>query len=398
MEEKQTVNTFPRRSRTGDARAMWKPFRMWVPILVLCAGLLGACGSSNKGSSSSSSTGSAGTATTTASTSSKDKATAFLASLTGSAIKVNQPIAGKIPSGVTVNWISCGYDTCATLGKNAIDAGKVLGWNVKYINGGLSPAEWQQGATTIVRNKPDYAVIAGIDAASLRPQIKQMNDAGIKVLGFATSPVGGLVGMVRPPRWNINYGKAAAAYIIAHSPDANPTIGFAVTTEFAAGRQNQQGVKEARAEFCPNCPYEELEVPATSVGKDAAQRILNWLRGKPNVKYVILSTDGMALGLPAALKSAGIADRVKLVTLFPSAISIPLLKSGQMDAALATNDGASSWDTIDAVARLAAGDSAAQPTAADSVPLALLTAANVGTALPDGPGAWRQDFQHLWGK
>jgi hypothetical protein len=69
-----------------------------------------------------------------------------------------------------------------------------------------------------------------------------------------------------------------------------------------------------------------------------------------------------------------------------------------MDAALATDDGASSWDTVDAVARLAAGESAAQPTSPNSVPLALITRDNVESALPDGPAGWQQDFLKLWGK
>jgi ribose transport system substrate-binding protein len=383
-------------ARSQIGRIVKHPALRWLPLIVLCAALLGACGSSDDNSGATSSGSS--TSDTQASGGGKQKAQAFLQSVTQDKLNVTQPISGNIPNGLKVDWISCGYETCVTLGKHATNAGKELGWDVKYVNAGLTPAAWQQAAATVVREKPDYAVVAGIDAGVIRAQIKQMTDNGIKVVGFATTPVGGLEAMVRPPRWNINYGKAAAAYIIANSPDEKPVIGFAVTTEFAAGRQNQQGVREARQEFCPDCPYEQLEVPATAVGKDAAQRILNWVRGKSNVKYVILSTDAMALGLPPALKSAGLADRVKLVSLFPSAVSIPLLKTGQMDAALATDDGASSWDTVDAVARLAAGESAAQPTSPNSVPLALITRDNVESALPDGPAGWQQDFLKLWGK
>jgi ribose transport system substrate-binding protein len=369
--------------------------RVAIPALVLAVVALAGCGSSSGGSSSSAAATKA--ASGGSASSGVTAAQAFLKQVTADHINVTDPIKGTIPKGVSVDWVSCGYDTCATLAHYATDAGNQLGWNVKFVDAGLTPAAWQQAAATVVREKPDYAVIAGIDAAVIRPQIAQMASEGVKVLGFATTPVPHLIGMVRPPGWNINYGKAAAAYIIANSGEKNPTIGFAVTTEFSAGRQNVTGVHEAIKDFCPSCPYKQLEIPATAPGKNAAQLVLNWLRGNSDVHWVILSTDGIALGLPTALNSAGLSS-TGLVSLFPSVASIPLLKNGQMKAVLATNDAASSWDTIDALARIAAGQPATQPEAVDAVPLAQVTPQNVGAALPLGPGDWRNEFLKLWGK
>ncbi|MGH3626001.1 MAG: sugar ABC transporter substrate-binding protein [Sciscionella sp.] len=371
--------------------------RATVPALLLTLGVLAGCGSSSSSSGTASQAAGGSTSSSSAS-SGVDRAKTFLAQMTANHVNVSDPIKAKIPTGISVDWISCGYQTCATLASDAADAGKQLGWNVKFVDAGLTPAAWQQAAATVVRAKPDYAVVAGIDASVIRAQVAQMTKEGVKVLGFATTPVPGFIGMVRPARWNINYGKAAAAYIIANSGQKNPIIGFANTTEFTANRQNALGIHEAIKEFCPGCQYKQVEIPATAPGKDAAQLVLNYLRGNQDVHWMILATDGIALGLPSALDSAGIGKSTKLVSLFPSSVSIPLLKNGQMNAVLATNDAASSWDTIDALARIAAGDSAAQPTAATAVPLALVTPSNVAAALPAGPGNWRSQFLSLWGK
>ena len=52
----------------------------------------------------------------------------------------------------------------------------------------------------------------------------------------------------------------------------------------------------------------------TSLGRDAPDRIVSYLRSHPQVSYVVLSvSNALGAGLPAALRAAGLADKVKIV-------------------------------------------------------------------------------------
>jgi ribose transport system substrate-binding protein len=336
----------------------------------------------------------AGIATAYAS-SGPQQAAAFVKSVSVQKINIGQKITNKEPKKLTIDWLSCAYQSCITLGTYAQQAAAHFGWKVKYINAGETPQEYQAAAAAIVSDKPDVAVIAGTPADDFPTQLAQMKAEGIKLVGFATSPEPELKVMVRPPAYNIAYGKLAASFVISHA-GAPTTIGFVNTAGTPASEQNTTGMHQGQTEYCPKCTIDEYDVPPAAALGTAAPLIVNWLRGNSGIKWVVLDNDGLAEGLPAALTSAGIS--VNIVTLFPSTVSIPLLQSGQEVAALATNDAASSWDTIDAVARLEAGQSTSASTSFRAVPWVVLTKANVGSALPLGPAGFQNQFLKLWGK
>ena len=53
-----------------------------------------------------------------------------------------------------------------------------------------------------------------------------------------------------------------------------------------------------------------LDIPLTSLGKDAPDRIVSYLRSHPDVNYIALSvTDALGAGLPAALTGLRLSGR-----------------------------------------------------------------------------------------
>ena len=67
-------------------------------------------------------------------------------------------------------------------------------------------------------------------------------------------------------------------------------------------------------ELCPDCKTDTIDIPLTSLGKDAPDRIVSYLRSHPKVNYVVLSESGsLGPGLTGALRAAGLADKVKIV-------------------------------------------------------------------------------------
>ena len=71
----------------------------------------------------------------------------------------------------------------------------------------------------------------------------------------------------------------------------------------------------------------------TSLGKDAPDRIISYLRSHPKVNYVALSvTDALGAGLPAALKAAGLGDKVTIVGQGGGTQNFTDMKAGSIEA------------------------------------------------------------------
>jgi ABC-type sugar transport system substrate-binding protein len=108
------------------------------------------------------------------------------------------------------------------------------------------------------------------------------------------------------------------------------------------------------AGYCPKCKVDTLDIPVTALGKDVPTRIVSYLRAHPKVKYVVVGTDGLAIGLPAALKAAGLRD-VKVVGQGATATNLQYLASGDQAMSIAFPYYEVLWTMVDAVVRHEAG-------------------------------------------
>jgi ribose transport system substrate-binding protein len=118
------------------------------------------------------------------------------------------------------------------------------------------------------------------------------------------------------------------------------------------GETFQDGMKK----YCSSCTVGNLDIPLTSLGKDAPDRIVSYLRAHPKVNYIALSvSDALGAGLPAALKAAGLSDKVKIVGQGGGSQNFSDLKAGAIEALVPTDTYAYDYLMIDALARQWAG-------------------------------------------
>ena len=59
-------------------------------------------------------------------------------------------------------------------------------------------------------------------------------------------------------------------------------------------------------ELCPDCKVRTTDIPITSIGTKAPSDIVSDLQRNPQTNVAVFPTLAAALGLPAALKTAGI--------------------------------------------------------------------------------------------
>ena len=126
--------------------------------------------------------------------------------------------------------------------------------------------------------------------------------------------------------------------------------------------------------------------------------IVGYLRSHPDVNRVALGYDGIGLGLPAALKAAGLADKVQVVGEAPTATNLSYVESGGQAATVGQGYYEIWANLVDAAARAMTGQSL-DANAAFKPPYWLVTKENVAEANPPAPLApdLNGELAETWG-
>jgi ribose transport system substrate-binding protein len=107
---------------------------------------------------------------------------------------------------------------------------------------------------------------------------------------------------------------------------------------------------------CAGCGAETVDINLTNPPAQNAQAAVSFLQRNPDVKYLFYPLADAALGVPAALASAGLADKVKIITLTPNLTTLEDIKKGTEFATIQDEVITGGWRAIDALVRLSVGD------------------------------------------
>lgn len=372
--------------------------------LALSASLVAACGSSSD-STGTAAAGSSATASTPAADSTNSVASAALAKVkshvTADAIGPTKPIGKPIPKGKNLIYVNCGASACTNQGKAFKEAAAVLGWNVTEIQAQPTPQSIQAAFDEVIRRKPDGVASAGFGSALYPRQLAELKSLNIPVFsttGTDESGTNGITFEPLPPK----VASAATAVLadkavsdMGGEGEAGAVLlgGYPIVKDYTEGYTNE--IKAA----CPKCTVKQIEIQPTSIGKDAASKIVNFIRANPNIKTLFLSYDALGSGLPAAAKGAGVT-MPKTYSWAPDAPGIQALQTGERNASVLMPYNELSWQLIDAFARDFTGQGVA-----DSQPLQnLLIVSNdfnnvpkTGDPFPSSVADYQAQFKKLWG-
>jgi ribose transport system substrate-binding protein len=126
-------------------------------------------------------------------------------------------------------------------------------------------------------------------------------------------------------------------------------------------------------------------------------RVVSYLRSHPKVTHVVFSLGLLNVGVPAALKTAGITGK-HIVVNVGDAQNYQYIQSGLTDGAMALNSHELAWIQIDALARHFTGQSMDVDQQA-ALPNMLVTKDNLPSADGDFPLVqdYQAQFKALWG-
>ena len=362
-------------------------------LLVLGFALVAATGcGSNSGGSAAQSGGGAGVAE--AQTLTKQATTR------PTSIGLTKPIGKPVPTGKKVVFISCGVEACEIQGNIIKQGAADLGWTAETIGTDGSPEQLQNAFKTALRQGADGVIINAVNRASVAKQIEQAKKQGVAFVTSASvdEPGDGILANIADKRNSGNIGEHLAAQIVADSNGKANTL-FVNISAFQILKALGDQFSSSYKKYCADCKYDALDIPVTSLGKDAPDRIVSYLRSHPQVNYVVLSvSNALGAGLPAALRAAGLADKVKIVGQSGDSQTFQDLQAKNINSVAAYDYYEIDYLMLDALARHFAG----APVQHTSLPLWIVTPDNMPAEATKGlfpvVGSYRDEFKKIWGK
>ncbi|MFF5521548.1 sugar ABC transporter substrate-binding protein [Streptomyces coeruleorubidus] len=372
-------------------RAVRRAITATLPVTALLA--LAACGTGTTPAADSTQAGAPGSPGLTA-------ARAALAKYSErpATISVTEPVGKAIPKGKKIDFILCGVQSCKDLADFFTEAAKELGWQVKQIATQGTPESVQAAYEQAVRDKPDAVVASGFPRAVYAKQLAQLKAAGIPVIQSNADDVAGdgISLLKNGPKDVGVQGEMLASWVVSNSGAKADTVYFDLPA-YTILKPVKDSFAAKYKEWCEGCALDNVDVPITSVGKDMPDRVVSYLRSHPKVTHVVFSLGLLNVGVPAALKTAGITGR-HIVVNVGDAQNYQYIQGGLTDGAMALNSHETAWLQADALARHFTG----QPMAVDqkaALPNMLVTKDNLPSADGDFPIVedYEKQFKALWG-
>ncbi|MFF7281140.1 sugar ABC transporter substrate-binding protein [Streptomyces griseorubiginosus] len=313
-------------------------------------------------------------------------------------IPVTRPVGKPIPAGKTIDFILCGVQSCQDLANFFTAAANQLGWHVRTISTQGTPESVQSAYEQALRDKPDAVVSSGFPRAVYAKQLAQLKAAGIPVLqSNADDVVGDGISLLKNgPQDVAVQGEMLASWVVSDSDAQADTVYFDLPA-YTILKPVKDTFAAKYKEWCAGCGLDTVDVPITAIGKDMPDRVVSYLRSHPKVDHVVFSLGLLNVGVPAALKTAGITGKHLAVNVGDGQ-NYQYIQSGLSDAAMALNSHEASWLQVDALARHFTGQSMDVDQKA-VLPNMLITKDNLPKTIGDFPIVedYQAQFKALWG-
>jgi ABC-type sugar transport system substrate-binding protein len=296
--------------------------------------------------------------------------------------------------------ITCTLPICAT------DVGKgveKLGWKYDEIEFDTSKgpqayvAAWEQA----LQRKPNYIITVGIFPPTLiTTQLAQAKSEGIGVVG--------VVGESNNPAFkscvNCGYylgqlGERLADIAISRGATASSTVSLGDPTNIGTG-QGEAGINSEYTRLHAGGKPPLLALSLEHAPPQNNTAVVNYIQAHSGINTVINTLSDLTVGLPDALKQAGLSGKVTYYVSAPQVADIADVKNGEEGPALAIMNNAAWWHGLDQVVQLAAGKPV-DPNGGGW--LAVMTKENADAMIAAGgsttpePPHYEQEYLSSWG-
>jgi ribose transport system substrate-binding protein len=271
----------------------------------------------------------------------------------------SEPVGKPIPKGKKLVFINCGAPARALMGASLKEAGSVLGWSVDEIQSAPTPQAVQSAFAEALRRNPDGVVSTGFAKELYQRQLAELNKKKIPVFsgtGTDESSFNPSQGITLEPEPPTQVGEATRLLADKTIVDAGGKgeVGSVLLTGFPIVKLYTEAYEDQIKNNCADCTVKRLTVDPTSIGKDAGQKIADFLRANPKVGHLFLSYDALGLGLPTAVRNVG-GTMPKTYSWAPDEPGVQALQSGERTASVPLGYNEIAWQWADGFARIFTG-------------------------------------------
>ena len=207
-------------------------------------------------------------------------------------------------------------------------------------------------ATAALSKKPSVLIIDPVSSASGGSIVTQANTAGVPVVAFDRMPAGGdLKAFIGYDA--IQAGKNGAKALGEAVGGRGKIVEIQGIMGTSVAQERSKGFEELIKEF-PGISIVATQAAEFDRGK-ALDVMTNVLQANQDIAGVYAANDEMALGVIAALKSAGLAGKVKVVGNDGIADAVKAIKDGTLFATNAESPFALGSEVMDLAGKVATG-------------------------------------------
>jgi ribose transport system substrate-binding protein len=280
---------------------------------------------------------------------------------------------------------------------------------VSYKNEGL-PEQQTRGIQQAVATKADVIVLQNLGPETLMPPLREAKKAGIPIISahwyandapLEPEPQEVLAGTVTAPF--AEAGQLVLDYAAVNNGDEELRPLVITEDAFPISATIKGAIKDELAAVCPDCEYQEINVPLTEWQTKMQSAVRSELTRDPKINWVLPLYDSMSLGVQSAIKAMGKTGKVRIASFNGTDSIMKLIQDGDdMAADVGEDPKWIAWAIMDQAMRMAAGeDSIADGN--EKTPLRIFDDSNIdetGTPPVGGKGygdAYISGYKQLWG-
>jgi ribose transport system substrate-binding protein len=309
--------------------------------------------------------------------------------------------ASKAPQGIKIAMISCAsaLEGCEAPVTGAKNAAKELGWEVQSYDGGGSAQQQNKSMLNAISWGADIILNVGIDPNLVQQGLKAAKDKGV-IVGSGSNAIDDPNPIVETAPGNIGYafdiapdytklGKALASWFIVETKgEAN--LAFFSDPEFPAVLAIEKFFLEEVKKVPGIKVSEPIKFTANQIGTTLGQMTTGYLKSHPEVNWIWSAEDPAAAVQVAAIRQAGLADKVKLMSQVGAQQNMNFIRNGEIQMADAAFDNEyMGWAMVDQSIRLLNKEELAKPHN-ENLPYVIIDKTN----LPADGSNWTAPFDY----
>jgi ribose transport system substrate-binding protein len=318
---------------------------------------------------------------------------------------VNVPLAKRPKAGFTIDFMDCGTPICSLFKELVAPAVKAIGAKFVDVAAGATASTVNAAFDSVAQTKPNAIIDTALDPIEWTQALKKIKAEKIPVIstGLIDGAKYGLTTYPNAVLFGANAftldGKLEADWIYAHK-GTKADVDFTWVPELDFSVLVRNSFIAQMKKLCPTCAVKTLALPVADLGTTASSLIVSDLQANPKINTVTVSNSENLIGLPSALKTAGISN-ITTVGAGAGPVNLQYLKAGQQTVDLAADYEVLSWSMVDAAVRAAEGQAIPKSESVGIPVQQFLSAKNITfnpthgwTGYPD----FAKRFAKLWGK